>query len=53
MPAMPRSNGKARKIAYSILGTPPNIKGKQSKKLNEIDRKSLRESTLRQKGYTH
>ena len=53
MPAMPRVNGKAKKIAYAILGVPANMKGKQSKTLNDIDRKSIRESVMRQKGYTH
>jgi hypothetical protein len=26
MPLMPRMNGKAKKIAYAILGTPPNMR---------------------------
>lgn len=26
MPAMPRSNKKAEKIAFAILGTPPNLR---------------------------
>ena len=53
MPTMPRVNGKAKKIAHAILGVPSNMKDKQSKTLNDIDRKSIRESVMRQKGYTH
>lgn len=34
MPSMPRSDDKPKKIAFDILGTPPNMrkgKGKKSK----------------------
>jgi len=53
MPVMPRVNSKAKKIAQAILGVPANMKGKQSKTLNDVDRKAVRESVMRQKGYTH
>jgi hypothetical protein len=38
MPAMPRWNSKAKKIAFSIMGPPPNqnnIKDKGKKKRDE------------------
>jgi len=43
MPSMPRSNKKATKIAYDILGTPPNMQGKKTKK----PKKQLKENTLK------
>jgi hypothetical protein len=35
MPAMVRPLGKAKKIAYKILGTPPSFQGKRNKKLEK------------------
>ena len=52
MPAMPRSNGKAKKIAWKILGVPPVFKSKQSKKMSELENKATRDSVMRHKGYT-
>lgn len=52
MPAMPRSNGKAKKIAWKILGIPPVFKSKQSKQMSELENKATRDSVMRHKGYT-
>lgn len=39
MPVAPRPNKKATKIAFDILGTPPNmVKRRKSKKRKKIDR---------------
>lgn len=38
MPSAPRTNIKATKIAYSVLGVPPNMK-KKSQRDKEIDKK--------------
>ena len=35
MPAMVRPLGKAKKIAYKLLGTPPAFQGKRDKKLDK------------------
>lgn len=47
MPAAPRSNKKATKIAWSILGKPANMQFKPSEKEKEIDRRLLFEETTR------
>ena len=47
MPAMPRPKGKAKKIAYKILGTPPNIAYKRSKAERKINKRLLFEETIR------
>lgn len=47
MPAMPRVNGKSKKIAFDILGTPPNIKDKKTSLQKKIDHKLLYENTQR------
>lgn len=47
MPAMPRIQGKATKIAFRILGTPPNIAFKRNKKEKEVNRRLIFEETTR------
>lgn len=47
MPTMPRLSGKTQKIAYKILGTPPNIAFKRSKEQEKIDRRLTFEETVR------
>jgi len=47
MPAMPRAKGKAKKIAYKIMGVPQNMKYKPSKRKRKIDRELLWDETLR------
>jgi len=44
MPGMPRPSGKARKIAYSILGLPANMM-KQPQKLRRIKERIVYEET--------
>lgn len=46
MPAMPRISGKAKKIAYNILGVPANMQ-KVSPKQKKIDKRLLFEETTR------
>ena len=46
MPSMLRLDKKSKKIAYSILGTPPNLR-KDRKKNDQIDRRLLFEETSR------
>jgi hypothetical protein len=38
MPAAPRIDSKATKIAYKVLGKPLNMQGKKTPKEKEIDR---------------
>lgn len=47
MPAAPRVKGLARRIAFAILGTPPNLKDKKTAKHKEVDIKLLYENTQR------
>lgn len=47
MATMVRGSGRTTKIAYAILGTPPNIAYKPSKKQDEINRKIAAEDTSR------
>lgn len=47
MPAMPRMNSKATKIAYAILGKPENLKDKKDKYDRRINRRLLFEETQR------
>lgn len=44
---MPRVNGKAKKIAFSILGVPPNIRDKKTAAQKDIDRKIMYDNTQR------
>jgi hypothetical protein len=47
MATMIRPAGKAKKIAYSILGVPGAIQEKKTAKQKEIDRRLLFENTAR------
>jgi hypothetical protein len=47
MPSMLRIPGKARKIAYSLLGVPANIRSKKSKREKEINRQLIFQETVR------
>jgi len=47
MPAMPRLDGKGKKIAYALLGTPSNIKDKKTARQKEIDAKLYQQDTSR------
>lgn len=47
MPAMPRVKGVAKKIAFSILGTPPNLKEKKTALQKKIDRRLMYDNTQR------
>jgi len=47
MPAMPRIKGKPTKIAFKILGTPPNISYKRDKKEKKINQRLIFEETVR------
>ncbi len=38
MPSMPRINKKCSKIAYSILGEPPALSARKTKKQRDIDK---------------
>jgi len=46
MPVMLRPNGKAKKIAYAILGKPANM-NKRTPKERELDRRLLYEESYR------
>jgi len=47
MPVTVRSNMKAKKIAFSILGTPPNLKDKKSSLYSKIAKRLVFENTQR------
>ena len=47
MPVMPRSNKKATKIAFDILGTPANYLEKKTARQKKIDRRLLFHDTAR------
>ena len=47
MPGMPRIKNIGQKIAFSILGTPANIKEKKTAAQKEIDKKLLFQNTQR------
>ncbi len=49
MPLMPRTNKKARKIAYKILGKPNNIKYQKPPWSAWVDKRLLFEDTSRQR----
>ena len=46
MPAMPRATKKADKIAFSILGTPPNMQEKPPKN-DQVEKQLVFEETTR------
>lgn len=47
MPAMPRPEGKAKKIAYAILGVPDNMKTVKSPKKKREDKELVFQETVR------
>jgi hypothetical protein len=47
MPVMPRKHGKAKRIAYKILGVPPNISYKRSTEAKRVNKRLLFEETSR------
>ena len=47
MPAIPRMSGKAKKIAYTILGVPANIQFKRTKQQKLVNQRLLFEETVR------
>lgn len=47
MSAMVRPEGKARKIAWAILGVPANMMSKKTKRQREIDAKLRSEESSR------
>jgi len=47
MPGCPRKKGLPKKIAFSILGTPPNLKDRRTARQKEVDHKLLYENTQR------
>lgn len=49
MPGMPRPSGKAKKVAFSILGTPPNFQDDKTKKDKKRDERITGEETMRVK----
>ena len=50
MPAMPRPSGKAKKVAYDILGEPPALKDDRKRKHRKIDEHLEAEDTRLIKG---
>lgn len=49
MPAMPRPQTKAKKIAYKILGIPQNIAFKRSPEQKYVNKRLMFEETARVK----
>jgi len=47
MPGMPRIPGRAKKIAYKILGVPPNIQSQRTPEQQKIKRWLIFEETVR------
>lgn len=47
MPIMPRQKNKARKIFYSILGEPSNMRKRKKPKNKKSDKKSKLEEPFR------
>lgn len=47
MPVMPRLKGKATKVCFSILGTPPAMEDKRTALQKKIDRRLLFDNTQR------
>jgi len=50
MPTMVRPNAKATNVAFSILGTPPNMRDSKKKKDKELDKILASQETQRVKG---
>lgn len=49
MPVAPRQKNKATKIAFSILGTPPNLDFKRSKAQQAVNEQLIFQETTRVK----
>lgn len=49
MPIMVRPNNLGTKIAYKVLGTPPNIKFKRSKQQEYVNKQLLSQETSRER----
>lgn len=49
MPCMPRQKNAATKIAFSILGTPANLKFKRSKAQEYVNQQLIAQETTRVK----
>lgn len=47
MPGAPRPKGQAKKIAYKVVGVPPNLQNKQSKEQKRINQRLNYEETAR------
>jgi hypothetical protein len=47
MPAMVRPSGKAKKIAYAILGVPANMRDKKTSKQEQEDKELVFQETTR------
>jgi hypothetical protein len=47
MPSMPRSNDKPKKIAFNILGTPPNMRASKKGKKSKTEERMVTEDTFR------
>jgi hypothetical protein len=47
MPAMPRANIKATKIAYQIIGKPANLNFKRPPQLEKVYKQLVYQNTLR------
>jgi hypothetical protein len=49
MPMMVRPPGKGKKVAFSILGTPPNYTDNKTEKQKKIDERIASEESMRTK----
>lgn len=49
MPCMPRPSGKAKKIAFNILGEPANLQFKRTKKQRQENKELIAQETVRVK----
>lgn len=47
MPAAPRENNKATKIAFKIIGKPSNFNYKQPEAIEKVNEKLLFDETIR------
>lgn len=47
MPSVPRPKGKAKKIAYKLLGIPDNMKKQKKKRNDKIEQRLVFEETIR------
>lgn len=47
MPSMPRPKGKAKKLAYKLLGIPANMQSKRDAEQQKINNRLIFEETAR------